>query len=125
MTSVSQSEVQVLDSVSAPLCVSFYLPTEPGASNQGANRIRLKNCVKALKQHIQSSNYPRAQKSRIIKQLERLRDSSTRLSEGGSLGAFIGDRFTRVYSLPEAIEPEMYVGTSFHTQPLRRALANK
>ena len=121
MTSLSFKEIRALDQVTAPLCISFYLPSEPGPTHQKANHIRLKNCIKALKKHIASSNYSHNQKADIIRRLERLRDSAVPMN-GQSLSAFIGDKFTRIYSLNEPVETEMYVGTSFHTQPLRRIL---
>ncbi|MBK7876068.1 MAG: hypothetical protein IPJ77_09990 [Planctomycetes bacterium] len=108
-------ELRSLIATHVPPCVSIYLPTHPGGSQEDKHHYEglLRRARAELARHLSSHEADDA-----IAPLEHLFRPQDWKDELSGLAVFRSQEFEAVYRLPMKVEERVVVGDSFHVRPL-------
>lgn len=120
----TQSEIADLATERAEACVSIYLPTTPVTQDAQADRIELKNLLKAASAELHDAGTDKRAVSAIEAAVEELiADDEFWAHQARSLALFATPDRLRTYRLPNRLEATAQVADRFHVKPLLRAVA--
>jgi hypothetical protein len=117
MDLISKTDLQSLLKPASSPCVSMYLPTQPGGSEQGP--IRWKNLLRQAEERLVARGMRWAGATEFLDPLRQAeRDDTFWKSQSDGLAAFHAPGLTRFYRLPAAFDETVVVGPGFYVKPL-------
>jgi len=112
-------DLKRLTDIEDGLCISMYMPAEPGAATVDEQRIRFKNLLRKAEKEIQKSGSKKKDLYEMVEQGRRLleNDYFWRYQSSG-LAVFISAGVFLFYKLPISFEEEFVAGQRFYIKPL-------
>jgi hypothetical protein len=119
MKNLTMEDLKRLTEIEGDLCISMYMPAEPGAAAVDELRIRYKNLLRRAEREIQERGSKKKELYEMVQEGRRLleNDDFWRYQSNG-LAVFIGPGVFLFYRLPILFEEEFVVGQRFFVKPL-------
>jgi hypothetical protein len=112
-----------LGSARAKICVSIYLPTNPGTHETAAERIALKNLAKEAIARLEAGGVDRRPIAEVSEHLHDLiEDHEFWRHQARSLAIFATPEGVRTFRVPNLLAQLVVVSDRFHLKPLLRAV---
>lgn len=122
MDSFTRGELQQLLDRERPPCVSVFLPTRRGGSEQDA--IRWKNLLRQAEDRLTANGLRNREARDLLEPARQLRDNDPFWhSQGDGLAAFVAPGFLQTFRLPVALPELVVTAKRFHLKPLLPLLA--
>lgn len=113
----TRTDLKELNSPHTAPCVSLFLPTHRGGSEQDA--IRFRKLLAAAQDQLLSAGCRPAQVEEELGPSRRLlEDASFWKNQGDGLALFLAPGFLRVFRVPIVVKELLVAGTRFHVKPL-------
>jgi len=124
MDIITKQELSKLVAHSLPPCVSLYLPTHRGGSEQ--DPIQLKNLLGEAQERLMLGGMRRVEASELLRPARNLFEDDTFWwkNQSDGLAIFLAPDVTRMLRLPIAFRPLAVVGQHFHVRPLLPMLSD-
>ncbi|MCF8080602.1 MAG: hypothetical protein K9K88_15085 [Desulfobacterales bacterium] len=119
MKNFTMEDLKRLSDIEDDLCISMYMPTEPGAATVDEQRIRFKNLLRKAEKEIQENGANKKMLYEMVEQGRRLleNDYFWRYQSSG-LAVFLAAGTFLFYKLPVSFEEEFVAGKRFYVKPL-------
>ena len=119
MKNFTMEDLKRLTDIEDGLCISMYMPAEPGAATVDEQRIRFKNLLRKAEKEIQKSGSNKKDLYEMVEQGRGLleNDYFWRYQSNG-LAVFISAGVFLFYKLPISFEEEFVAGQRFYIKPL-------
>lgn len=119
MKNFTMEDLKRLSDIEDDLCISMYMPAEPGAATVDEQRIRFKNLLRKAEKEIQKSGSNKKDLYEMVEQGRRLleNDYFWRYQSNG-LAVFIASGTFLFYKLPVSFDEEFVAGQRFYIKPL-------
>lgn len=119
MRNFTLEDLKHLSEIEGECCISFYLPTSPGAAHTDAQRIRFKNLLRRAENTIQELAPKNKELSARIAEGERLlANDPTLRAQSDGMAVFIAPDLFRYFLLPERFEETFHVSRRLYIKPL-------
>jgi hypothetical protein len=119
----TRAEVEKLASYRDSPAVSIYLRTTPVTQETRANRIELKNLLKAALKEMAEANMPSSSVQSIQESIEALaEDDDFWFEQANTLAIFATPVSSRTFRLPNKLTSMVEVSDRFHLKPLLRSV---
>lgn len=119
----TRDEVEKLANHRDSPAVSIYLRTTPVTQNTRADRIELKNLLKAAVAEMEAAEFPKRKILSIHESIEALiEDDVFWIEQANSLAIFATPESIRTFRLPNKLTNAVEVSDRFHLKPLIRSL---
>ena len=119
----SRADIERLNAVRSPACLSLYLPTTPVTQDAQADRIAFKNLVRTGLDQLASGGIDKRSTKAIDEALSDLLDDDEFWRfQANSLAVFATADETLTFRLPNALEPVVVASDRFFMKPLLRAI---
>ncbi len=120
----TRAEIERLAAFRGGPAVSLYLPTPPLTQDAQADRIQLKNLLKAAVVEIEGTGAAKRSVRAIEESVEAIIDDDDFWAEqANSLAVFATPESVRTFRLPNRLVPLVEVSDRFHLKPLLRSVA--
>ena len=119
MKNLTMQDLKRLTDIEDDLCISMYMPAEPGAATVEEQRIRFKNLLRKAEKEIQENGVNKKDLYEMVEQGRGLleNDYFWRYQSNG-LAVFISVGVFLFYKLPISFEEEFVAGQRFYIKPL-------
>lgn len=119
MNKATSKDIDTLTGTTAHNCITLYVPTHAGPTNQQTDAIVFKNVIKKLNKVLNAQELDNNQKAKIVADIDQALSHELLSRKDGSLALFHDTETLRGYYIKDIIEPMVTAGPKFHILPLR------